>query len=66
MVGDYDILLFQGGEVMKKSTNDMYFDNMYLVEKIRILLEYIGKIGADFRLPSRSLSKIKYIRLSVG
>jgi len=51
---------------MTKSTNNMYFDNMYLMEKIRILLEYISKIGANFLLPSRSLSKIKYICLTVG
>ena len=45
---------------MRKSTNDMYFDNMYLLGKIRILLEYIGKISARFLLPSWSLYKIKY------
>ena len=51
---------------MRKSTNNMYFDNMYLLEKIRILLEYIGKISARFFLPSWSLSKIKYSCLKVG
>ena len=50
---------------MKKSIG-MYFDNMYLLEKIRILLEYIGKISARFLLPSIGLSKIKYICLKVG
>jgi len=54
-------LLFQGGEMMRKSTNDMYFDNMYLLEKIRILLDYISKISARFLLPSIGLSKIAYI-----
>jgi len=46
---------------MRKSTNDMYFDNMYLLEKIRILLDYISKISARFLLPSIGLSKITYI-----
>ena len=46
---------------MRKSTNDMYFfEDLYLLEKIRILLEYIGKISARFLLPSIGLSKIKY------
>jgi hypothetical protein len=51
---------------MRKSTNNMYFDNMYLLEKIRILLEYIGKISARFLFPSIGLSKIKYSCLKVG
>jgi len=47
--------------MMGKSTEGiLYFDNMYLLEKIRILLEYIGKISARFFLPSWNLSKIKY------
>ena len=50
---------------MGKST-DMYFDNMYLLEKIRILLEYIGKISARFLLPCIGLFKIKYSCLKVG
>ena len=45
---------------MNKSTNGMYFEGMYLLEKIKILLEYIGKISARFLFPSISLSKIKY------
>ena len=54
-------LLFQGGEMMRKSTNGMYFfEDLYLLEKIRILLEYISKISARFFLPSIGLSKIKY------
>ena len=46
--------------MMSKSTNNMYFDDMYMLEKIRILLEYIGKISALRFSPCIGLSKIKY------
>jgi hypothetical protein len=54
-------LFFQGGEMMNlTSTNNMYFDGMYLLDKIKILLDYIGKISARFFVPCISLPKIKY------
>jgi hypothetical protein len=33
---------------MSKSINSLYLKDMYMLEKIRILLEYIGKISARF------------------
>jgi len=51
---------------MTKSTGDMYFDDMYLLDKIKFLLESIGKFSFRFFVPSWSLSKIKYNCLKVG
>ena len=51
---------------MTKSTSDMYFDDLYMLDIFTILLENIGKISFRFFFPSWSLSKIKYNCLKVG
>ena len=54
---------------MERSTNGtLYFNcDMYLLDKISILLDYISKIGsARFFAPSIGLSKIRYNCVRVG
>ena len=46
---------------MIKSSNDNY-----LLDKFKILLEYIGKISARFLSPSISASKINFNCLRFG